>query len=67
MLNDPAPVRPLRDAHVCKTMRYCVCSVQALEPDEDCPIHGCAQQPRCECGRFVRTPPQPESAKETDS
>jgi hypothetical protein len=38
--------------------RTCVCSVQALEPDESCPIHGAGEwPPRCEeCGCFMPWP-----------
>lgn len=42
--------------HECKKMDYCICSSQAYEPHEDCPIHGCpAWPPRCMyCGRFIK-------------
>lgn len=46
--------------HKCKPqpIKYtcCCCSMQALEPDEDCPKHGCPYpppKPRCPCGKFV--------------
>ena len=39
--------------HICKPLRYCVCSVLSDDPDEDCPIHGIGLQNRCSCGRFV--------------
>ncbi len=45
--------------HVCAPFRYCVCSIVADEPNEDCPIHGSEPWPRCRCGRFV-----PRAAKE---
>ena len=49
--------------HYCRKGTTCTCSVQGLEPDEDCPIHGCGQwPPRCEvCGRFMPWP-EPEAA-----
>jgi len=43
-----------RIKHVCAPRRSCCCSVQALEPDEDCPIHGYPYPPRCDCGRFIK-------------
>jgi hypothetical protein len=43
--------------HVCKRDRTCRCSVIGLEPDDNCPIHGCGEwPPRCgECGRYITT------------
>jgi hypothetical protein len=42
-------------AHLHFESRTCACSSQALEPNEDCPIHGHPFPPRCaECGQFVR-------------
>lgn len=42
--------------HVCRESRSCVCSIQALEPDEECPVHGVGEwPPRCDvCGRFMK-------------
>lgn len=42
--------------HECRESHTCCCSMQAVEPDEDCPIHGCGPwPPKCEiCGRFLR-------------
>ena len=42
--------------HVCHELDYCVCNSMALEPDEDCPIHGGGTWPPrcCECGRFIK-------------
>jgi hypothetical protein len=40
--------------HVCSPDMGCICSLQALEPDEDCPKHGYPFPPRCACGRFVK-------------
>lgn len=41
--------------HICKALDYCVCSVIALEPHEDCPIHGYPLGNRCnDCGRFMK-------------
>lgn len=40
--------------HVCVVAKTCCCSVLALEPNEDCPVHGVPYPPRCEtCGRFL--------------
>lgn len=40
--------------HECRRPRTCCCSIQGLEPDEDCPIHGWPWPPKCEeCGRFI--------------
>ena len=45
-------------AHVCKRPSTCSCSIQGLEPREDCPIHsGGEWPPRCEvCGRLMPWP-----------
>lgn len=42
--------------HRCKRRDYCTCNSMALEPSEECPIHGCGDwPPRCaECGRFIK-------------
>ena len=39
----------------CKVIHYCRCSMLALEPNEDCPIHGCGPYTeKCGyCGRFM--------------
>ncbi len=41
--------------HICRESHTCCCSVLALEPDEDCPVHAQGPwPPRCEvCGRFM--------------
>lgn len=41
--------------HVCKEDKTCMCSILALEPDEDCPVHAQGPwPPRCgQCGRFL--------------
>lgn len=41
--------------HECKTLDYCICDTQALEPREECPIHGCGEYSRrcIICGRFM--------------
>lgn len=45
--------------HECRVSRTCTCSVQGLEPADDCPIHtGPVYPPRCaECGRFLPISP----------
>jgi hypothetical protein len=57
--------------HEHKRPRTCRCSIQGLEPNEDCPIHGFGEwPPRCEaCGKFMpwrseqaMEAPAPESA-----
>jgi hypothetical protein len=41
--------------HNCKEANYCSCYSQALEPDEDCTVHGVPYPPRCaDCGRFIK-------------
>lgn len=42
--------------HECYPPDYCFCDSQALEPDEECPIHGIPKPiDNCMvCGRFVR-------------
>jgi hypothetical protein len=41
--------------HKCQEGRSCCCSITALEPDDDCPLHGYPWPPRCEiCGRFMK-------------
>ncbi len=44
--------------HVCKRPTACCCSIQGLEPAEDCPIHGSGEwPPRCAiCGRLLPWP-----------
>ena len=45
-----------RKKHVCKESNYCICSQFALEPNENCPIHGAGEYPpRCMyCGEFIK-------------
>ena len=42
--------------HQCRRSRTCCCSSQALEPDDECPIHGAGEWPPrcCVCGRFMK-------------
>lgn len=43
--------------HLHEVDRTCCCSSLALEPDEDCPVHGgCRQYPPkcCICGKFFK-------------
>lgn len=41
--------------HKCCVQDYCHCSTTALEPNEDCPLHGYAWPPRCViCGKFMK-------------
>jgi len=42
--------------HVCAPSRTCCCYQLALEPHENCPIHGGGEwPPRCaECGKFLK-------------
>ena len=40
--------------HICKEDIYCTCYQLALEPDEDCALHGNPYPPRCNCGRFIK-------------
>jgi len=44
------------NSHKCQENKECTCSTQALEPDEECPIHcGARPYPKrcCICGRFI--------------
>lgn len=44
------------EAHECREGQTCICNVSALEPNEDCPIHGYPYPNKCEiCGRFIKT------------
>lgn len=46
--------------HTCKEAEYCICSTLALEPNENCPLHGHPYPPRCAtCGRFIHRKEQP--------
>lgn len=41
--------------HICIERYWCSCSVMALEPDDDCPIHAGGGIPRCcYCGKFLK-------------
>ena len=42
--------------HTCTRNKSCICSTRALEPNENCPIHGLGEwPPRCViCGRFLK-------------
>jgi hypothetical protein len=42
--------------HICAQKKYCICSIGALEPDDNCPLHGHANNPpKCDtCGRFIK-------------
>jgi hypothetical protein len=43
--------------HKCKWVDYCICRMDADEPNENCPIHSGAAEwpPRCMyCGRFLK-------------
>jgi hypothetical protein len=52
------------NAHEHKRPHTCCCSITALEPREDCPIHGWGEWPaRCEiCGQFMPYPRYQEAA-----
>lgn len=40
--------------HKCARARTCKCYLLALEPADNCPIHGCDYPFRCaECGKFM--------------
>lgn len=47
--------------HKCYSANHCICSISALEPEDNCAIHGHGNwPPRCnECGKFL-----PRKAKE---
>jgi hypothetical protein len=45
------------DSHVCHEGKTCSCYLLALEPNEDCPVHGHGEYPPhcCVCGRFLKS------------
>ena len=44
--------------HECNESLVCQCPEFALEPADNCPLHGYPYPPRCaECGRFMRSKP----------
>jgi len=48
--------------HICKEIDYCMCYSLALEPDEQCPVHGNPWPHRCAiCGKFMRKKSDNES------
>lgn len=51
--------------HEHREPRSCCCSIQALEPHEDCPVHGHPWPPRCVCGKFMPWP-APENAPQEE-
>lgn len=47
----------MSDDHVCAADQGCRCSMSAVEPHPDCPIHGYPWPPRCAgCGKFLKWP-----------
>lgn len=49
----------MSEKHTCHRENTCTCWVAALEPADDCPIHGCgpAWPPRCcICGKLLPWP-----------
>jgi hypothetical protein len=46
----------MKTNHKCREGKTCKCSSSALEPKENCPIHGYGEYPpRCEiCGKFIK-------------
>ena len=42
--------------HVHKRCSTCICKINGIEPDEQCPVHGSGEFPlRCEiCGKFMK-------------
>jgi hypothetical protein len=52
----PRPQEGTMCDHKCKRPHSCTCSSQALDPDEDCPVHQLGEwPPRCGvCGRFMK-------------
>lgn len=45
--------------HAHEENRTCTCDTQALEPNENCPLHGAGEYPpRCKhCGQFIKRKP----------
>lgn len=57
----------MKKKHKCQESRSCCCSMTALEPDDDCPIHGYPFPPRCEiCGCYMRWPKEDICTKRID-
>ena len=46
--------KPKGRKHECKESRVCCCFMLALEPDDQCPVHGYPYPTRCDCGKFVK-------------
>lgn len=45
----------MKKKHKCQEQNWCSCSSTALEPDDNCPLHGYPWPPRCEiCGQFMK-------------
>ncbi len=44
------------DEHECKVSNACCCYIGALQPEDNCPMHGCGEwPPRCMyCGKFIK-------------
>lgn len=41
--------------HRCRQSKTCCCGTQAVEPNENCPVHGHPYPIQCEvCGRFIK-------------
>ncbi len=41
--------------HNCEESKHCICYQLALEPNDNCPVHGTPWPVRCYiCGRFMR-------------
>ena len=38
----------------CKLIDYCTCSISALEPDDNCGIHGHPEIKCMYCGRYIK-------------
>lgn len=53
--------------HVCKPYKACRCSMNADEPNENCPVHGFGDDRRCgTCGRFLARPDHQKAAEHND-
>jgi hypothetical protein len=55
---------PTNEAHVCTPHGPCTCDTYALEPSEQCTVHGSlSSPPRCyDCGRFLKYDRFPQHA-----
>lgn len=64
----PGEICEMVKKHECRESKTCKCYQLALEPRENCPVHGSGEwHPRCEvCGRFLKRHLSEEKIGESD-